>query len=74
MMNDILATSWFQRPTCVVAADLVGKVLCRRFSDSDGTSKILRMRITETEAYIGEADPACHTHAGSRTKRTEVMY
>ena len=73
-MSNVLESSWFARPTCVVAADLVGKVLCRRIQDSDGSIKELRMRITETEAYIGAQDPACHTHAGSRTKRTEVMY
>lgn len=32
------------------------------------------MRISETEAYIGEGDAACHAHAGTRTPRTEVMY
>lgn len=73
-MSTVLPIAWFQRPTCVVAADLIGKVLCRRLTDSDGRIKTLRMRITETEAYIGEQDPACHTHAGTRTQRTEVMY
>ena len=70
----ILKPSWFTRPTCVVAADLIGKVLCRQLTDSDGKVKILRMRISETEAYIGEGDAACHAHAGTRTARTEVMY
>ncbi|BBI66060.1 putative 3-methyladenine DNA glycosylase [Psychrobacter sp. KH172YL61] len=32
------------------------------------------MRISETEAYIGQDDPACHSHAGTRTARTEIMY
>lgn len=72
--NTVLKPAWFSRPTCVVAADLVGKVLCRRLTDSDGKEKILRMRISETEAYIGEDDPACHSHAGTRTSRTEIMY
>ena len=58
----------------MVAADLIGKVLCRQLTDSDGSKKVLRMRITETEGYIGLADPACHSHAGSRTERTEIMY
>ena len=70
----VLAPSWFARPTCVVAADLIGKVLCRQLTDSDGQQKILRMRISETEAYIGEGDAACHAHAGTRTARTEIMY
>lgn len=70
----ILEQAWFTRPTCVVAADLVGKVLCRKLTDSDGSEKVLRMRISETEAYIGLEDPACHSHAGTRTERTEIMY
>ena len=47
-----------------MARDLVGKVLVH----GD-----LRLRITETEAYCGEDDTACHAHKG-RTQRTEVMY
>lgn len=70
----LLKPIWFTRPTCVVAADLIGKVLCRQLVDSDGVTKILRMRISEAEAYIGEQDAACHTHAGSRTQRTQIMY
>ena len=70
----VLEPDWFTRPTCVVAADLVGKVLCRELTDSDGQQKTLRMRISETEAYIGQDDPACHSHAGTRTARTEIMY
>ena len=72
--STILEPHWFTRPTCVVAADLIGKVLCRRLIDSDGTEKVLRMRISETEGYIGAADPACHAHAGTRTSRTKIMY
>ena len=37
----------------------------------DGT--LLRARITETEAYRGAQDTACHACHG-RTKRTEVLY
>lgn len=70
----VLEPVWFTRPTCVVAADLIGKVLCRQLTDSDGSVKVLRMRISETEAYIGEGDAACHAHAGTRTARTEIMY
>lgn len=72
--STVLEPAWFTRPTCVVAADLVGKVLCRKLTDSDGSKKVLRMRISETEAYIGLEDPACHSHAGTRTERTEIMY
>lgn len=62
----ILEPKWFTRPTCVVAADLVGKILCRQLIDSDGTTKILRMRISETEAYIGQEDGSVRAHLGTR--------
>ena len=51
-----------------VARDLVGKVLVRRTADGEK-----RLRISETEAYCGEEDTACHAHKG-RTNRTEVLY
>lgn len=52
-----------------VAPLLVGKILVRRFDNG----LTLRYRITETEAYRGEEDLACHASKG-RTARTEVMY
>ena len=59
-----LPYEFYHRPCLDVARDLVGKVLVH----GD-----LRLRITETEAYCGERDTACHAHKG-RTPRTEVMY
>ena len=59
-----LTEAFFHRPCLEVAKDLVGKVLV--CGDK-------HLRISETEAYCGEADTACHAHKG-RTKRTEVMY
>ena len=63
-MASKLKREFFNRPTLEVARDLLGKVIV--FNDHKGT-------ITETEAYIGEDDPACHAAKG-RTKRTEIMY
>ena len=63
-----LSHSFYRRPCLDVARDLVGKVLVHRVDGQE-----YRLRITETEAYCGEQDTACHAHKG-RTKRTEVMY
>lgn len=59
-----LTFDFFHRPCLEVARDLVGKVLVHEGK---------RLRISETEAYCGESDTACHASKG-RTKRTEVMY
>ena len=59
---------FFHRPCLEVARDLVGKVLVHRAGE-----QVLKLRISETESYCGEADTACHAHKG-RTKRTEVLW
>ena len=64
-----LKYDFYHRPCLEVARDLVGKWLVRHLPSGE----ILRLRISETEAYWGEADTACHAHKG-RTKRTEVLY
>ena len=33
-----------------------------------------RALITETEAYLGVSDRACHAYGGRRTRRTETMF
>ena len=52
-----------------IARDLVGKVLVSQ-KGNIYTSGI----ITETEAYNGIYDRACHAFNGRRTARTELMY
>lgn len=59
-----LPYEFYHRHALEVAPDLVGKLLIH-----NGIS----LRISETEAYCGESDTACHAHKG-RTKRTEVLY
>ncbi|MBE0683904.1 MAG: DNA-3-methyladenine glycosylase [Anaerolineales bacterium] len=63
-----LPRSFYNRPTLTVARELLGS---RLVHISHG--KILDGLITETEAYIGEDDLACHAKAG-RTIRTDPMY
>ena len=59
-----LGYEFYHRPCLEVARDLVGKVLVH-----NGQT----LRISETEAYCGESDTACHASKG-RTKRNEVLY
>ena len=56
------------RRTLDVASGLLGKHLVRTQGKRTWVG-----RIVETEAYIGESDPACHAFHG-RTPRTQVMY
>lgn len=64
-----LSENYFKQDAVVLARDLLGKILVRRFDNGIE----LRAKITEVEAYRGEEDLACHASKGL-TKRTEVMY
>jgi len=65
-----LGRAFFQNPDVVsVAKNLLGKVICARI---DG--EYCEAMITETEAYAGQNDKACHAHMGRITKRTATMY
>ncbi|MDE6780780.1 MAG: DNA-3-methyladenine glycosylase [Ruminococcus sp.] len=68
-MNRKLTGEFFDRDCLEVAPELVGKILVRRLPSGEE----LRERISETEAYRGEEDKACHASKG-RTKRTEILY
>lgn len=69
-MADRIQTRTFRNEdTIEVARALIGKFLA--VAAPDGA--VLRRRITETEAYHGESDLACHASRG-RTARTEVLY
>jgi DNA-3-methyladenine glycosylase len=65
----MLGQEFYSQDTHTIAKQLIGKVIVHR---KEG--EIYQGRITETEAYIGEIDKACHCYPDRKTKRTEVMY
>jgi DNA-3-methyladenine glycosylase len=56
------------RPPQEAAPCLVGQLLLRRLG-----RQVVAARIVETEAYLGERDPAAHAFRG-RTRRTEPLF
>lgn len=60
---------FFLQDTVRAAQALLGRYLVR----VDGGETMV-CRITETEAYVGSVDKACHAYGGRRTKRTETLY
>ena len=65
---DKLPRSFYLRPTVQVAQDLLRKTIVFRHPEG-----ILSADIVETEAYIGQDDPACHAAVG-KTARNAVMF
>lgn len=64
-----LEEKFYQRDTVAVAKDLIGKYLYCNF-----TGIPIISRITETEAYTGVHDKACHAYGGRLTERTKALY
>ncbi len=64
-----LPRDFYNRDTLTVARDLLGCVLAREYA-----GELLLGRITETEAYIGRCDKACHAYHYKRTRRTETLF
>jgi DNA-3-methyladenine glycosylase len=62
------ARSWYARPVLAVAADLLGAHVTVRSDEGDVT-----IRLSEVEAYDGDADPGSHAFRG-RTARNAVMF
>lgn len=65
-----LPRSFYDRDTLTVARELLGKHIVRVLPD--GTPLVCR--ITETEAYIGRCDKACHAYGYKRTPRTQTLF
>ena len=68
MTADTLRPAFFGRPVLEVAPDLLGATV-RHLSPAGPVA----VRLTEVEAYAGEADPGSHAFRG-RTPRTAVMF
>ena len=64
----VLSREFYERPTLTVAKELLGKVLVHRTPAGNAAGMIV-----ETEAYIGEDDPACHAAPGP-TRRNAPLY
>jgi len=65
----ILSQEFYNRDTVEVAKALLGKYLVRRWNN-----ELLVGRITETEAYIGRCDKACHAYNYRHTQRTDPLF
>ncbi|MCA6095367.1 DNA-3-methyladenine glycosylase [Streptomyces sp. SCA3-4] len=63
-----LAREFFDRPVLEVAPELLGRTLVRTSPEGQ-----IELRITEVEAYAGEADPGSHAYRG-RTERNASMF
>jgi DNA-3-methyladenine glycosylase len=64
----VLPAAFFDRPTELVARELLGAVVV-----CDGPDGRAAGRVVETEAYLGEDDEACHAVVG-HTPRTAPLY
>lgn len=68
-MKKRLTRKFFTRPTLIVAKDLLGKFLVRKYKGKNLVGKIV-----ETEAYLGPEDKASHGYQMKRTPRNKAEY
>ncbi len=69
MKNRIGKNYLIENDALFIAENLIGKTLVRKFDNGE----IIRLKIIETEAYIGPEDLACHASKG-KTPRTSIMF
>lgn len=68
-MKKKLLRNFFVRPAIVVAKELLGKYLVRKYE-----GKILSGKIVETEAYLGPEDKASHGYQNRITERNRAEF
>lgn len=64
----IIPSEFFRRNTITVAKELLGKQIIKKERNN-----YISGRIVETEAYLGDNDPACHAYRRI-TSRNSVMF
>ena len=64
-----LSRDFYDGDTVEIAQKLLGKILVRRLN-----GEVLAGRITDTEAYVGRCDKACHAYHYRKTERTAIMF
>jgi len=69
-MRTRLTRSSFATDPESLARKLLGSALVRTLDDG----RVIRLMISETEAYLGVEDRAAHSFGGRRTPRTEPMF
>ena len=67
-MRKILTPTFFNRPTLIVAKELLGKYLVRKIDGEE-----VALMITETEAYDVFKDLASHAHRGQTPRNTPMF-
>ena len=67
-MTNILPQSFFNRPTLLVARELLGKYVVRKRN-----RETIAVMITDVEVYDGPRDLASHASKG-RTSRNKPMF
>ena len=68
-MRRIVDKNFYRQDTTTLAKALIGKWIVVNVDDTKYLAQI-----SETEAYLGVGDSACHTYGGKRTDRTEPMW
>ena len=68
-MKKIDNADFFNTDTVSLAKKLIGKWI-----ETNINGVVKKAQISETEAYLGINDSACHTYKGKRTNRTEPMW